>query len=99
MHQRTLTAINTLLLLSGLTTRAAAAPQLTLGAGGGPAAANGPPATQPKLPDPFGVAIAPAANVLYFIEFGGHALRKIDAAGVVSTIAGTGTKGFSGDGG
>ena len=42
---------------------------------------------------PTGVAVDKAGNV-YVAEFGGHRLRKITPAGVVSTIAGNGTPGF-----
>lgn len=36
---------------------------------------------------------------LYFVEQGNHVLRKIDINGIISTIAGNGTSGYSGDGG
>ncbi|WP_158941297.1 Ig-like domain repeat protein [Granulicella sp. S190] len=36
---------------------------------------------------------------LYFAETGNHVIRKVDAAGNVTTIAGTGVQGLSGDGG
>lgn len=36
---------------------------------------------------------------LFIAEDYNHVVRKIDAAGVISTVAGTGTAGFSGDGG
>lgn len=36
---------------------------------------------------------------LYFVEQGNHILRKIDLNGMISTIAGNGTPGFTGDGG
>ena len=40
-----------------------------------------------------------AQGNLYIAETGGNVIRKVDAAGVITTIAGTGTQGFSGDGG
>ncbi len=40
-----------------------------------------------------------AQGNLYIAETGGNVIRKVDAAGVIMTIAGTGTQGFSGDGG
>jgi DNA-binding beta-propeller fold protein YncE len=56
------------------------------------------PATQAQLKTPFGVAFDKAGNV-YFVEYTGHRVRKIDAKGVVTTVAGTGEKGGDGDGG
>jgi sugar lactone lactonase YvrE len=46
-----------------------------------------------------GMVLAPNQD-LYFADVGNHRVRKIDAnTGVISTIAGSGEKGFSGDGG
>jgi len=53
--------------------------------------------TQP-LVDPRAVA-ADAKGNLYILERGGHALRVVDAAGRIRTVAGTGKGGLSGDGG
>ncbi len=38
-----------------------------------------------------------AAGNLYFAETGHHLIRKLDTLGNITTIAGTGTQGFSGD--
>ena len=52
-----------------------------------------------KFLAPRNVALDSAGN-LYVSEFGGHRVRRVAAAdGAISTIAGTGTAGFSGDGG
>jgi sugar lactone lactonase YvrE len=40
-----------------------------------------------------------AAGNLYFAETGHHLIRKLDKLGNITTIAGTGTQGFSGDAG
>jgi sugar lactone lactonase YvrE len=40
-----------------------------------------------------------AAGNLYFAETGHHLIRKLDTLGNITTIAGTGTQGFSGDAG
>jgi hypothetical protein len=46
-----------------------------------------------------GARIAYAGAVLYLSDRDNHRIRKIDAAGIISTIAGTGEAGYSGDGG
>jgi sugar lactone lactonase YvrE len=35
----------------------------------------------------------------FICERGGHRIRKVDSSGIITTIAGTGEKGYSGDGG
>jgi sugar lactone lactonase YvrE len=84
-------------LLSLFAVSASRADKLVLVAGGAKDGDNI-PATQAKLKTPFGVAFDKAGNV-YFVEYTGHRVRKIDAKGVVTTVAGTGEKGYSGDGG
>lgn len=43
---------------------------------------------------------ADAAGNLYISDWQGHRIRRVDAAtGIITTVAGTGTAGFSGDGG
>jgi DNA-binding beta-propeller fold protein YncE len=76
---------------------ASAGPHVVLVAGGG-SGPDGTPATQAKLVEPFGVALDRAGN-LYIVEMGGHRVRRVDAAGVLTTVAGTGEKGDKGDGG
>ena len=90
----------TILLSSAILLTSAAiarADKLLLVAGGG-TGGDGGPATQAKLDKPFCVAFDKAGN-LYIGEFEGHRIRKVDVKGVISTVAGTGEKGFSGDGG
>ena len=50
------------------------------------------------LVDPRAVAVDSRGN-LYICERGGHALRVVDPAGKIRTVAGTGEPGFSGDDG
>ncbi|MFH8555951.1 RICIN domain-containing protein [Streptomyces celluloflavus] len=56
------------------------------------------PAVSAQLHDPREVAVD-GAGAVYIADAGNHRVRKIAADGTISTIAGTGTKGFSGDGG
>lgn len=60
---------------------------------------DGGPAKDAGLNAPGGVAVDNAGNV-YISDSHNHRIRKVDAAsGIITTIAGTGTPGFSGDGG
>jgi sugar lactone lactonase YvrE len=58
---------------------------------------EGGPATSAELNLPTALALD-AANNLYLADTGNHRIRRIDAVtGITTTIAGTGTQGFSGD--
>ena len=59
---------------------------------------DGGPAEQARLDSPHGVAVDSAGN-LYIVDRGNHRIRKVDSAGVITTVAGTGERDFSGDGG
>ena len=59
---------------------------------------DGGPATQAQMRSPIGIASDSAGN-LYVAEQPNHLIRKISAAGIITTVAGNGTQGFSGDGG
>jgi sugar lactone lactonase YvrE len=62
-------------------------------------AGDGGQATKAHLDQPFDVAFDKAGN-LYFSDTFNHRIRKVDAkTGVISTVAGSGKKGFAGDGG
>jgi DNA-binding beta-propeller fold protein YncE len=73
----------------------AQAAKLVLVAGGG--SGDG-PAREARLGTPFGVDFDRTGD-LFLVEFTGQRLRKIDARGTLSTVAGTGEKGDAGDGG
>ncbi len=59
---------------------------------------DGGPATEVLLNFPAGVTPDAAGN-LYIADTNNHRIRKVDAAGVITTIAGNGQQGFDGDGG
>ena len=56
------------------------------------------PAVEAQLAGPQGMAVDGAGNV-YIADFGNHRIRRVDGSGTISTIAGTGEQGSSGDGG
>lgn len=59
---------------------------------------DGGPATEALIDFPAGIDIA--NGVLYIADAGNHRVRAVDLqTGIITTIAGTGTAGFSGDGG
>ncbi|HZN35963.1 MAG TPA: hypothetical protein VFB80_19170 [Pirellulaceae bacterium] len=70
---------------------------IELVAGGGETP-EGVAATKAKLGNPFGVDFDAAGN-LFFVEIDGHRVCRIDPAGKLTRIAGTGVKGDAGDGG
>ncbi|MGH9785484.1 MAG: BACON domain-containing protein, partial [Terriglobia bacterium] len=61
-------------------------------------AGDGGPAVNASLNWPFNVAFDAAGN-LHVAEPQNQRVRKISAAGIITTVAGNGTPGFSGDGG
>ena len=59
---------------------------------------DGGPAIQASLAGPTGVAVDSAGNI-YIADYFNHRIRKVDTSGIITTIAGNGQIGFSGDGG
>jgi sugar lactone lactonase YvrE len=60
---------------------------------------DGGPATSAQLLFATGIAADTAGN-LYISVYGGYTIRRVDAAsGTITTVAGNGTQGYSGDGG
>jgi sugar lactone lactonase YvrE len=68
---------------------------------------DGGPATEAQIflptghggADPNGHIAIDVQGNLYLADTNNHRIRKVDAAGIISTVAGNGTAGFSGDGG
>ncbi len=61
-------------------------------------AGDGSQATAAQLRKPAGIAVDRAGNV-YIADTGNHRVRKVGSDGVITTVAGTGQAGYSGDGG
>lgn len=62
-------------------------------------AGDGGPALKAELNQPYEIRFDKAGN-MYFVEMPNHVVRRVDKrTGVISTVAGTGQPGFSGDGG
>lgn len=59
---------------------------------------DGGPATSAQLFFPNDTGLDSAGN-LYIADSGNNVIRKVDTAGIITTVAGDGTAGFSGDGG
>ena len=76
---------------SGTITTIAGTGELGFGGDGGPA-------TDARLAFPTDVAVDGAGN-LYIADSRNHRIRKVDSSGTITTIAGSGEPGFSGDGG
>ena len=55
-------------------------------------------AVDAQLADPKGIVFDAAGN-LYIADTNNHRVRKVDSAGIITTVAGTGARGGGGDGG
>jgi sugar lactone lactonase YvrE len=84
-----------------ITTIAGVGPHLTGSANNGPIGSfsgDDGPATLAALYFPIGL-VEDSAGTVYFSDWGNRRIRKISPSGTISTIAGTGVMGYSGDGG
>jgi len=61
-------------------------------------AGDGGPAVAAHLSRPMDVALGPDGS-LSIADFGNHRIRRVGPEGTIATVAGSGTPGFSGDGG
>lgn len=59
---------------------------------------DGGPASQAQIDNPFGVVRGPD-GAIWFCEYTGQRIRRVAPDGTISTVAGSGKKGYSGDGG
>ena len=59
---------------------------------------DGGPATSANLDKPIGVAMDTSRN-LFIVDWINHRIRKVGTNGIISTVAGCETSGYSGDGG
>ena len=71
---------------------------INLAVGGGSSLGDGGLATNAKLNYPLGIAFDVLGN-LYIAGNYDHRIRMVNTAGIINTIAGNGTQGYSGDGG
>jgi uncharacterized protein (TIGR03437 family) len=90
---------------SGLIRKISASGILSTVAGGSPCSApsvcplgDGGPATSAYLQTPAGVAVDGKGN-LFIADYGNIRVRKVTPDGIITTVAGTGTLGSTGDGG
>ena len=78
--------------------RVSAGGTITTVAGNGGFSGDGGPATSASLDSPYSVALDSVGN-LYIADSLNHRIRKVSAGGTITTVAGSGIPGFSGDGG
>ena len=76
----------------------AAAAKIELIAGGGTKESHA-PATECVLREPFGTEFLPDGTLAIIEMVSGNRLLRVDKAGIMKIIGGTGMKGYSGDGG
>jgi trimeric autotransporter adhesin len=69
-----------------------------VGTGSAGYSGDGGQATLARLRFPYGAAIDSTGN-LFIADSDNHRIRKVSTSGIISTVAGTGSAGYSGDGG
>ncbi len=74
-------------------------PEIIAGTGVAGFSGDGGPGAKAQVNNPYGLTIGPD-GALYICEIGNHRVRRLDLkTGTISTAAGTGQKGYAGDGG
>ena len=71
---------------------------ITTIAGGGSSLGDDGPAVDAQLNIPYRVALDGSGNI-YVADYSNNRIRKVDSSGTITTVVGTGTAGFAGDGG
>ena len=71
---------------------------ITTVVGGGASLGDGGPATEAQLAEPIALTMDAAGNMYICDGFGGNRIRKVSTTGVITTVAGTGSAGYNGDG-
>lgn len=66
-------------------------------AGGGVSSSDGIPATASSIDDPHGGVFDKYGNC-YFVQSQSHKISRVSVTGIITTIAGTGSLGYNGDG-
>ncbi len=69
------------------------------GTGNGNYSGDWGPATAAELNEPLSVFFHNASNSYYIADSKNHRIRRVDSAGIITTVAGNGVKGYSGNGG
>ncbi|HUS34652.1 MAG TPA: hypothetical protein VM680_04795 [Verrucomicrobiae bacterium] len=87
-----------ILLCFALSNLAALKIETVAGTGKAGFSGDGGPALKAELNNPYGLVVGPG-GALFICDMGNHRIRKIDKSGVITTVAGNGEKGWSGDGG
>lgn len=82
---------------NGVITTIIGAGPIGTGSDNGDLAGDGGPASAATLQEPWAIVFG-SDGVLYFADRDNHAVRTVDANGVIATIAGDGDRGYAGDG-
>ncbi|MDH4410019.1 MAG: hypothetical protein QE273_10420 [Verrucomicrobiales bacterium] len=98
MHFRSSLVALAFLLISNGSARADWSIETIAGTGKQGFSGDGGPATKAELDNPFGIVRGPD-GAFYYCEYTGQRIRRIGKDGTITTIAGTGQVGFTGDGG
>ena len=98
MHFRSSLVALAFLLISNGSARAEWSIETIAGMGKQGFSGDGGPATKAELDNPFGIVRGPD-GAFYYCEYTGQRIRRIGKDGTITTIAGTGQVGFTGDGG
>ena len=98
MHFRSSLVALAFLLISNGSARADWSIETIAGTGKQGFSGDGGPATKAELDNPFGIVRGPDGD-FYYCEYTGQRIRRIGKDGTITTIAGTGQVGFTGDGG